>query len=134
MGIQTVLLSPELTLPQARDIGGDTALTVYGRIPLMTLEKCVIKEIADCKRCQENNVCLRDRKGIEFPVLREWEHRNVIYNSLPTNMSDKQEALDRAHIRVRHFIFTIESPEEVDKVIGAYLEHDSLPFPVRRLS
>ena len=134
MGIQTVLLSPELTLPQARDIGGDTALTVYGRIPLMTLEKCVIKEIADCKRCQENNVCLRDRKGIEFPVLREWEHRNVIYNSLPTNMSDRQEALDRAHIRVRHFIFTIESPEEVDKVIGAYLEHDALPFPVRRLS
>ena len=37
MGIPSVILSPELTLPQARDIMGDTSLIVYGRIPLMTV-------------------------------------------------------------------------------------------------
>ena len=71
MGISSVILSPELTLPQARDIKGDTSLIVYGRIPLMTVEKCVIKEIANCDTCGRNAAVLTDRRGVSFPVLRE---------------------------------------------------------------
>ena len=47
MGIRTPVLSPELTLPRIRDIRGDVRTIVYGRIHLMLLEKCVIREIAD---------------------------------------------------------------------------------------
>jgi hypothetical protein len=43
MGLEEVILSPELTLPQMRDVGGNTSAIVYGRIPLMLLEKCVGK-------------------------------------------------------------------------------------------
>ncbi|MBQ8309701.1 MAG: U32 family peptidase, partial [Clostridia bacterium] len=111
--IHSTILSPELTLPQARDVGGDTSLIVYGRIPLMTLEKCVIKEIADCNACAQNRVTMRDRRGIDFPVLREWEHRNIIYNSLPTSMSDRQSELARMRITAQHFLFSIESSNEV---------------------
>jgi len=38
-------VSAELTLPQIRDLEGAKAAIVYGRIPLMTLEKCVICEL-----------------------------------------------------------------------------------------
>ena len=132
LGIKEAILSPELSLPQARDAGGNSALLVYGRIPLMVLEKCLIKEIADCKECEKNATELGDRRGVSFPVLREYEHRNVIYNSLPTSMSDKQSELDRNRISSRYFLFSIETPKEVDAVIAAFRTGRPLPFPVRR--
>jgi len=132
-GFAESILSPELTLPQIRDIGGDSTVMVYGRIPLMTLEKCVNKEIADCNRCTAGSVLLRDRRGVEFPVLREWKHRNVIYNSLPTAMPDRQDQLARAKVTACHFLFSTESPKEVDAVIRAYLEGSPLLCPVRRM-
>ena len=133
MGIESVILSPELTLPQARDIKGDTSLIVYGRIPLMTVEKCVIREITDCDTCAKNSAILTDRRGVRFPVLREWEHRNVIYNSLPTSMSDRQEQLTKAGITHQHFLFSTETPEEVDEVIRLWKKGATLPYPVRRI-
>ncbi|MBQ7173409.1 MAG: U32 family peptidase [Clostridia bacterium] len=133
LGVKEVILSPELTLPQARDVGGDSALLVYGRIPLMVLEKCVSKEISDCKTCQAGYTTLCDRRGVTFPVTREYEHRNVIYNSLPTSMSDKIADLDRARISSRYFLFSVETPNEVDEVIGAFEAGSPLPFPVRRI-
>ena len=133
MGIPSLILSPELTLPQARDIKGDTSLIVYGRIPLMTVEKCVIREIADCNTCDKNEAKLTDRRGVSFPVLREWEHRNVIYNSLPTSMSDRQDQLTKAGILSQHFIFSIETPDEVDEVITLWKKGAPLSYPVRRI-
>ena len=133
MGIPSLILSPEVTLPQARDIKGDTSLIVYGRIPLMTVEKCVIREIADCNTCDKNEAKLTDRRGVSFPVLREWEHRNVIYNSLPTSMSDRQDGLSKAGILAQHFIFSTESPNEVDEVIDLWQKGAPLPYPVRRI-
>ncbi len=118
--IRDVILSPELSLPQARDIKGNTALIVYGRVPLMTLEKCVAKEISNCDMCGKNKVELTDRRNINFLVLNEWEHRNVIYNSVPLYMADQGDKLESANIRNRHFIFTTESKKEVDGVIEAY--------------
>lgn len=132
-GIDSVILSPELTLPQIRDIGGNSSVIVWGRLPLMTLEKCVIREIADCNRCETDRVLLRDRRGVEFPILREWAHRNVIYNSLPTCMSDREEQLARAGVTARHFIFTTELPDEVDAVIAAHQNKTPVGGQVRRL-
>jgi putative protease len=133
MGISSVILSPELTLPQARDISGNTELIVYGRIPLMTVEKCVIREIADCNVCGSNRALLKDRRGVTFPVLREWEHRNVIYNSLPTSMSDRGAQLTAANLTAQHFLFSVESAEEVDRIIKAWKSGTALPFSVRRI-
>ena len=133
MGIDSLILSPELTLPQVRDIKGDTSLIVYGRIPLMTVEKCVIREIADCDTCGKNAAILTDRRGVRFPVLREWEHRNVIYNSLPTSMSDRQDQLAKAGITAQHFLFSAETPDEVDEVIRLWKKGAALPYPVRRI-
>ena len=132
-GLSETILSPELTLPQIRDVGGNAEVIVYGRIPLMTLEKCVIREISDCEACAKGRVKLRDRRGVEFPVLREWEHRNVIYNSLPTAMSDREEQLRGANVTARHFLFSVETPTEVDAVIEAYRQKRPIGGTVRRI-
>lgn len=132
-GMAQCVLSPELTLPQMRDIGGNTAVIVYGRIPLMILEKCVGKELADCSLCASGRVELVDRRGVRFPVLREWEHRSLVVNSLPTCMSDREDALLRAGLNAWHFLFTVESPREVDAAVRAFLTHTPLPGAVRRV-
>lgn len=119
-GFECFIVSPELGLPQIRDINGARLAVVYGRVPLMLLEKCVGREVGGCEKCKSGKAVLKDRKGICFPVLRTWKHRSVIYNSLPTSMSDKEELLIKNKIFGRHFIFTVESMEECDAVISAF--------------
>lgn len=132
-GMEQCILSPELTLPQMRDIGGNTAVIVYGRIPLMLLEKCVTKEVADCAGCAAGHAELIDRRGVRFPLLREWEHRNLVLNSLPTCMSDREDLLLRAGLAAWHFLFTVESPREVDRVLSAFRSGAPLAGQVRRV-
>ena len=125
LGVENIILSPELTLPQIRDVKGDTAVIVYGRIPLMLLEKCVASEVSSCESCKSGYTQITDRKGITFPILREFEHRNVIYNSNPTYMADRESDLARAGVTNQHFIFSSESTNEVDYVISCYKNHIS---------
>ena len=125
LGVENIILSPELTLPQIRDVKGDTAVIVYGRIPLMLLEKCVASEVSSCERCKSGYTQITDRKGITFPILREFEHRNVIYNSNPTYMADRESDLARAGVTNQHFIFSSESKNEVNYVISCYKNHIS---------
>lgn len=138
LGIPDVIASPELSLPRLRDLAGDISAIVYGRIPLMVLEKCVGRELGDCNDCRKgchggSPVTLTDRRGVDFPVLRELDHRSVIYNSLPTCMSDRADELDRAGLCGQHFIFSVEAPAEVNSVILAFREGTELTTPVRRV-
>ena len=137
LGFDSFVVSAELTPAQIRDIGGAKAAAVYGRLPLMTLEKCAIKAIYGekraCEVCAQGKAQMTDRRGVTFPILRESEHRNVIYNSLPTSMSDKQDELARAGITDRHFIFTVENVREIDRVIEAYESGVPLDCKVRRI-
>ena len=120
MGLEDVILSPELTLAQLRDVGGKSLAVVYGRAPLMVTEKCVSREIADCKTCESGKVVLTDRKGIRFPVLKVFSHRSLIVNSVPLYMVDKQDVLDKNGITMQYFIFTVETADEAARVITAY--------------
>ncbi len=101
-----VMLSPELTLPQMRDIPAYAGV-VYGRLPLMTLERPTgVKK-------------LTDRRGVSFPVICEGG-RELVLNSVPIYMADKQADLKNAGIFHRHFIFTVEDKRTAQKVIDDY--------------
>lgn len=136
-GFDSYVASAELTLPQLRDLKGAKAAIVYGRVPLMTLEKCVIKELYGDKRacdiCASGKAEMKDRRGFVFPVVRETEHRNIVLNSLPTSMSDRQDELLRAKITDQHFLFYTESKTEIDTVIEAYKKSIPLDGKVRRI-
>ncbi len=131
LGVEDIILSAELTLPMARDIGG--GVIAYGRIPLMITERCFISDVADCDRCAGNSVFLTDRTGARFPMVREWEHRNIIFNSTVTYMGDKQGELRRAGLLWEHFIFSTESESEIFDLMIRYDKGVSLTTPVRRM-
>ena len=133
-----------------RDVAGNRSVIVYGRLPLMLLEKCVnvgrngkktgdlcvtcMKRHEGCDNCKANlpSAVLTDRRRVEFPVLREWEHRNVVYNSVPTYMADRMAELLRMRCPSHHYIFSVESPEEIRRVIDAYKTGRAPTGPVRR--
>ena len=151
LGFGDVILSPELTLPRMRDIRASVGASavgavVYGRLPLMLLEKCAIREVyrhmkpdAVCREvCARGAAVMRDRMGKDFPILREDSpagrgHRNIIYNSLPTGMSNRADELSRVGLGRHHFIFSVETPAEVDRVIGAYRDGRAIGGEVRRM-
>ena len=61
---------------------------------------------------------LTDRRGVEFPMVREFEHRNLIFNSAVTYIADKPK--DIASFSGEHFIFSTENPAEISAVVKAY--------------
>ena len=76
-----------------------------------------MKENFGCNNCSE--CALTDRRGAKFPMMREFEHRNLILNSALTYMGDKEAELTSAGILHRHAIFSTESLGELDAAIGA---------------
>ena len=113
MGISHFILSPELTLPKARDVGG--SLITYGRVPLMITERCFMEENFGCGGCSKCS--LTDRKGEKFPMLREYPHRNLIFNSVPTYMGDRLSELEEYRLKSHHMLFTVESAAEIADVL-----------------
>ena len=135
-GLADVIPSPELTLVRIADLGERASCNtvVYGRIPMMLLEKCVIKQISGCDKCAQNKGVLTDRMGESFPVYRELGHRNVVYNSRVTYMADRKRELESAKILGGHFIFTDEGAKEVDRIINAYTKCVPHDKNVRRIA
>ncbi len=132
LGVSDSLLSAELSLPRARDVGG--RLTVYGRIPLMLTERCYMKSRAGACSGKCPSLPLIDRKGAKFPIIREYKHRNLILNSAVTFMADREEELRRAGAASRHFIFSTESASEARRVLEAYFSGGSYsPASIRRI-
>ena len=129
LGLSEIILSPELTLPMARDVGG-TVITL-GRIPLMLTERCFISDTAGCDRCE--SASLTDRTGAKFPMMREYKHRNIIFNSTVTYMGDRREELSRAGLTSEHFIFSSESASEIKAILTAYKRGVLPSCAVRRM-
>ncbi|MBQ9415285.1 MAG: U32 family peptidase [Clostridia bacterium] len=132
-GVSGLTLSPELTLPQCRDLANCGQTLVYGRIPLMVLERCIGRQVGSCEACSLQKNALVDRTGESFPVLRLPPHRNLLLNSRVLWTADIQKDLEAARIRHTQFLFSTETPAEVDSVIAAYEAHLSSSLPFRRI-
>lgn len=122
-GFDEIMLSPELTLPEAYGVGG--RCLVYGRVPLMLTERCFMKDSFGCGECSECS--LVDRRGVAFPMMREYKHRNIIFNSAITYLGDKPR--ERERLSGEHFIFSTEDKYEAISVIDAF--RYSKPFPLK---
>ena len=117
---EDMILSPELILPQIRDISFPRSVIVYGKQPLMTLEKPV------------GAPSLTDRTKAVFPILKEGKNE-ILFNSVPTYMADKKAELDKAGPFGYHYIFTNEGKQEALTVLRAYEKGWPTKKAVRRI-
>ncbi len=118
--LSDLLVSPECNSSQIRDLKGRKSTIVYGKIPVMLLEKDPGAKI------------LTDRKGISFAVLPEGK-RFLVYNSAPFYMADKKKLLKEKGIENQHFIFSTESRKEVEKVITSYQKGLPMEGNIKRI-
>jgi putative protease len=121
-GFLSATASFELRLGQVRDMAKplDTELIVYGRLPAMVTEQCIIKNSAGkCACAGVNN--LADRRGAVFPVVREFGCRNVILNTHKLFLADKRTDYEQLGLWAVRLLFTTESPRECVEVARSYL-------------
>ncbi len=121
-GFLSAALSFELRLSQIREMIKpiDTEILAYGRPPVIVTDHCIIKN--SFGRCACQNVHqLSDRRGSVFPVMREFECRNVIYNSHKVFLADKRPDLENAGLWGLRLLFTTESSRECAEVARTYM-------------
>ena len=121
-GFVSATASFELRIAQIRDLSKtlDTEMIVYGRLPLMVSDQCVIRHSAGRCNCQ-TPAQMADRMGAVFPVVKEFGCRNVIYNTHKLFLADKAEDLYDAGLWGMRMMFTTESPRECLEVAKVYL-------------
>ncbi len=118
--LASAMLSFEMTLPQIRDVEKplDTELLIYGRLPLMITENCIIKNRTGQCSCQQGQQKLVDKKGAEFPIIKDGRScRSVLLNGKKLNLMDRRSDLGRLGLWGLRLYFTTENPQEVDRVL-----------------
>ena len=138
-GLESACVSFELRFVQIRDMQKilPAEAIVYGRLPLMITENCLVQNRAGCRRDRQGALVpadgpcrlpheLRDRTGAAFPLLPAYGHRTEIQNSRPLWLADRPDykRLGLAYARLR---FTTETPEECARVFRGYLDGSAAP-------
>ena len=121
-GFLSATASFELRLTQIKAMAKplDTELIIYGRLPLMVSDQCIIRHSAGRCACQTPGQ-LADRMGSVFPVVKEFGCRNVIYNAHKLYLADKRDDLYALGLWGLRMLFTTESPRECVEVAKGYL-------------
>ena len=120
--LKSATLSFELSLSDIRDMVKplDTELIVYGRLPLMITESCIVKNCTGVCTC-ENFPGLTDRQGATLPVVPEFGCRNVLLNSKKLFMADKRRATSALGLWAERLYFTTENAIECVSVMKRYM-------------
>lgn len=113
LGLKSATVSFEMRMEQIRDISKplDTEMIVYGRLPLMVTENCIVKSATGHCSC-ENFPGITDRTGFTFPVVKEFGCRSVILNSKKLFLADRRETYEKCGLWGARLVFTTENPIE----------------------
>ena len=123
IGVDSQLLSFEMTMPQIRDVSKavPSEVLIYGRLPLMLMENCVMKNRTGTCSCQTTQTKLTDRMGEEFPIVKDpGTCRNVLLNGKKLYLLDKKETFRGMGLWALRLQFTTENAGEVDRVLSEY--------------
>ena len=121
--LKSATLSIEMTMPQIRDVSKavDCELIVYGRLPLMVTENCLIKGRTGQCTCHLGSVKLKDKTGAEFPIMKDGDScRSLLLNGKKLYWLDRQTDLSRLGLWAARLCFTTENPREVDQILAAW--------------
>ncbi len=127
--LKSATVSFEMTLPQIRDMSKavDGEMLAYGRLPLMVTEHCLIRNRTGECTCHLGAAKLTDKTGAEFPIIKDGDNcRSVLLNGKKLNWLDRQDDLAKLGLWAVRLYFTTENSRETDRVLGDYLNPESL--------
>jgi putative protease len=130
MGLDGVTLSPEMTLKQIKNLDlnceSDIELEVYGRQRLMITENCIPGNAAECGGrgiCRDlagigEEFKLKDRKGIEFPVMCDrTDCRSTILNSSVMFVPGQLEEIKNSGVNIARLCIYDEKWEDIEEIV-----------------
>lgn len=116
-------LSRERNIQGLSEFKGHGSLLVYGSLPLMVLEHCVIKGAIGCESqfCGNKNYGLKDRKNIIFPIKTDGLCKTHLFNSKTLFIAEDVEALYKKTFNHFELDFTLDTAAHMNAVLEAYL-------------
>ncbi len=135
MGLETVTASHDLDKNQLMALlkavnPARVAVTVHHHIPTFHTEHCVYshllsqgRDFRSCGRpCEAKQVSLKDRVGLEHPVIVDVGCRNTVFNALAQSGAFLMADLVKLGVRRFRIEFVRESQEEAERVLRGYGE------------
>ena len=124
-GLESLTASFEARFAQIKDLSKavPTEAIVYGRLPLMVFENCIVKAAASGNCVCETPQVITDRTGQRFPLVREYPHRNQLLNAKKLWLADKKADFASIGLWAYRLMFTTESARECTDVMEAYLKN-----------
>jgi len=121
-GLLSAVLPAEASFQSIRALSKpiDTEIVIYGRLPLMLTETCIIKNtfgVCSCDRFPE----LRFSNGEAAPVLRAHECRNIVYSPEKLFLPDRKRTWSSLGVWGARLCFTTENARECAAVLQRYL-------------
>ena len=116
LGLSDLILSVELKRGAMQQLHSPvpSGAVLYGRLPLMLMRNCPIRNEVGCKQCRH---ALTDRTGRSFPVYCTGGYAELL-NAEPVYLADRLEEWNRMGFGV--LLFTTESPEQTARIIEQY--------------
>ncbi len=125
-GLTALTLSFELRSEQIRDLRKSLPCEaiVYGRLPLMLTENCLVANAYGCKQKNLHGPCtaghtLTDRMGEAFPICQVFGCRSEVENAKTLFLADKP-AYQSLGLRYARLRFTTEDPAVCAAVAARY--------------
>lgn len=135
LGFKGVTISPELDIERIEKlempVNMDVEAVVYGRLTLMTSEYCPVGALeggfTSGKHCKgtycSGDYRLRDRKGVEFPVLTDpIDCRSTVLNSTVLFVPELQSRLNNAGVNIMRLNMFDETVDEINEILDLYRE------------
>ncbi len=121
IGLASATASFELSARQIRELSGvmDTEMLIYGRMPVMLTEKCLIRSSAGRCSCA-TPTSMSDPFGNVFPVAKDFGCRNTVYGAKKVFLADRPEVYINAGLWAVRLLFTTESARECGDVVRRY--------------
>lgn len=133
LGLDTITASHDLDKDQlfallAAVDPARVAVTVHHHIPTFHTEHCVYshllsqgRDFRSCGRpCEKHQVSLKDRVGLEHPVIVDVGCRNTVFNALAQSGAFLMAELVELGVRRFRIEFVRESKEEAGRVLQGY--------------
>jgi putative protease len=118
----------QLTALCATAFGAWAEAVVHHPMPLFHTEHCVFaallsdgKDHRTCGRpCERHAVSLRDRAGMDHPVMADVGCRNTVFHAAAQSAASIVSALQKSGVRRFRIELVRESAADVARVVGAY--------------
>lgn len=122
-GVIGETLSLELSQQEVEDMESSShnEYMVYGKMPLMVTEQCIIKDQGYCKKELDAKFELEDRKGFTYTLKRNCRDcHSLIYNIQPLMLIKHNKILKKLPVATYRFLFLEEDSKKVTDILDAY--------------